>query len=126
LTWTVPCQNGITVTAAQLQHRVPCWGYVMKEADQPPTERPEQLKRHGFQSGEAQAFLTKGVKPGAVVTTPKQTSVTLRDLFNPPVHGRKVVLLGDTCDSRAIVGTVPASLTTLPTHHRQCFWGMLV
>jgi hypothetical protein len=98
----------------------------MTEANQPPTERLDELKFHGFQPGEAQAFLSKGAKPGVAVTTPKQTSVILRDLFTPPVPGRKVVLLGDTCDSRAIVGTLPPGTTTVPSHHRQCSWGMLV
>ncbi|KAL3130568.1 hypothetical protein ABBQ38_008374 [Trebouxia sp. C0009 RCD-2024] len=54
LAWTAACEGGMTVTAAQLQHRLPCWGYVFQEA-------PSQ----GLQ-------------------------------------GRKVVLLGDTCDSQAI------------------------
>ncbi len=40
LTWTIPCEDGITVTAAQLQHRVPCWGYVFQEAGLPPV--PDQ------------------------------------------------------------------------------------
>jgi ribonuclease Z len=40
LTWTIPCEDGITVTAAQLQHRVPCWGYVFQEAGVPPV--PDQ------------------------------------------------------------------------------------
>ncbi|KAL3144216.1 hypothetical protein ABBQ32_003995 [Trebouxia sp. C0010 RCD-2024] len=57
LAWTAACEGGMTVTAAQLQHRLPCWGYVFQEA-------PSQ----GLQ-------------------------------------GRKVVLLGDTCDSQAITGT---------------------
>lgn len=56
LTWTIPCEGGVTVTAAQLQHRLPCWGYVFQE-----------------------------------VASQRQL-------------GRKVVLLGDTCDSDAIVG----------------------
>ena len=50
----------MTVTAAQLQHRLPCWGYVFQE--KPPQGLP----------------------------------------------GRKVVLLGDTCDSQAITGVFRA------------------
>ncbi len=57
LVWTIPCEGGLTVTAAQLQHRLPCWGYVFQEA-----------------ASQGQ-------------------------------QGRKVVLLGDTCDSDAIIGT---------------------
>jgi len=35
-TWTcpVPLPGGLRVTAAQLQHRMPCWGYVLEEAPQ--------------------------------------------------------------------------------------------
>ncbi len=40
LTWTIPCGGGFTATAAQLQHRVPCWGYVFQEPGTPPT--PDQ------------------------------------------------------------------------------------
>ena len=56
LVWNAMTHSGLTIKAAQLQHRLPCWGYVMEEQashDQP---------------------------------------------------GRKVVLLGDTCDSQAIEG----------------------
>ena len=63
LVWTLQCGQGLsmTVRAAQLQHRLPCWGYVF-------TELPAL--------GEA---------------------------------GRKVVLLGDTCDSHAIAGSHDAT-----------------
>ena len=30
LTWTVPGAGGLRVQAAQLYHRVPCWGYVFQ------------------------------------------------------------------------------------------------
>jgi ribonuclease Z len=62
LTWTVTLPSGVRVTAAQLQHRMPCWGYVFQEP----------------------ADAAAGAPGGAV---------------RP---GRKVVLLGDTCDSGAI------------------------
>lgn len=67
LTWTLPgLSEGTAVVAAQLQHRVPCWGYVFKE-----------------------------VPPAA----------TGDDTGGTP--GRKVVLLGDTCNSGAIAGEQP-------------------
>jgi len=56
LVWTIRAEEGVVVTAAQLQHRLPCWGYVFQE------------------------------------------------MVSQRQPGRKVVLLGDTCDSEAIVG----------------------
>ena len=47
LTWTVPLDDGIIVTAAQLQHRLPCWGYVFREAGQPPLPDPAKLAASG-------------------------------------------------------------------------------
>ena len=54
MTWSTQLDNKLRVTAAQLQHRMPCWGYVFEE---PPAQ---------------------GMTP------------------------RKIVLLGDTCNSEAI------------------------
>lgn len=54
MTWSTQLDNKLRVTAAQLQHRMPCWGYVFEE---PPAQ---------------------GINP------------------------RKIVLLGDTCNSEAI------------------------
>ena len=104
LTWTIACDFGVTVTAAQLQHRVPCWGYVFKEADTPPSERPGKLQECGLGPGEALAKLQQGLGPNSPVELPSGSTVLLRELLHPPVPGRKVVLLGDTCDSRAIAG----------------------
>jgi len=59
MTWTTVLPGGVRVTAAQLQHRMPCWGYVFEE--------PQE---------------------------------SLGDTLVRP--GRKMVLLGDTCDSTAI------------------------
>jgi len=54
LTWRTKLPCGVRVVAAQLQHRMPCWGYVFEEPG------------------------VEGIKP------------------------RKIVLLGDTCNSEAI------------------------
>lgn len=44
--------------------------------------------------------------PSAPVALPDGGSVPVRELVRPPRRGRKVVLLGDTCNSRAILSTV--------------------
>ena len=41
--------------------------------------------------------------PKAMVQLPSGEQVPVRSLVVPPVKGRKVVLLGDTCDSHAIL-----------------------
>lgn len=66
MTWSTQLDNKLRVTAAQLQHRMPCWGYVFEE---PPAQ---------------------GINP------------------------RKIVLLGDTCNSEAIAN--PAMGCDLLSH----------
>ena len=109
LRWTIPCDNGLQVTAAQLQHRVPCWGYVFREAPQVPRELPDKVKAAGLQPGDALAMLKQGAKPTSTVRTTSGDAVPLLSLFSPPAPGRKVVLLGDTCDSTAIEGMSTAT-----------------
>lgn len=48
LTWTLPAALGVTITAAQLDHRVPCWGYVLREHDPPLRPQHERLAEHGL------------------------------------------------------------------------------
>lgn len=108
LRWSVPCDNGIRVTAAQLRHRVPCWGYVFREATSPPKELPDKVQAVGMKPGDALAMLKQGAKPSQKVQTTAGDSVPLLSLFSPPAPGRKVVLLGDTCDSTAIEGMSPS------------------
>ncbi len=92
------------VTAAQLQHRVPCWGYVFREAPIPPRELPGKVQAAGLQPGDALAMLKQGLKPSSTVQTTSGETLPLLSLFSPPAPGRKVVLLGDTCDSAPIEG----------------------
>lgn len=33
LSWAIPCGPGLSVTAAGLEHRLPCWGYTFREHD---------------------------------------------------------------------------------------------
>ena len=80
LTWTVPCDDGIIVTAAQLQHRLPCWGYVFREAGQPPLPDPAKLAASG--ATEVRASLAH--EYGVTGTLSKQ---------NLPASSRRLMLL---------------------------------
>lgn len=46
--------------------------------------------------------------PKAMVQLPSGEQVPVKSLVVPPVKGRKVVLLGDTCDSQAILSESPS------------------
>ncbi|KAK9825701.1 hypothetical protein WJX81_007988 [Elliptochloris bilobata] len=103
LTWTLPAALGVTVVAAQLEHRVPCWGYVLQEHD--PPARPDHARMaelHVSAAAVEEAVNHGG--PDAPVQLPSGQALPTRKLMSPPWRGRKVVLLGDTCNSEAIVG----------------------
>ena len=56
-----------------------------------------------------QSAIVKG--PQATVELPSGELVPVKSLVIPPVKGRKVVLLGDTCDSHAILSApLPPSI----------------
>ncbi|CAD7701722.1 unnamed protein product [Ostreobium quekettii] len=90
--WVIPCEEGITVTAAQLQHRVPCWGYIMSEEEYIPSDWEVQLEK---KRREKQRAELPDPPPGVLWVDP-DPGTALR------VPGRKVVLLGDTCNSDAL------------------------
>ncbi|CAL8470437.1 g9979 [Coccomyxa elongata] len=101
LTWTIPCGGGFVATAAQLQHRVPCWGYVFQEPGAPPTPDQALMASAGVTEEVVRSAMQRG--PSAPVELPDGSSLPVRKLVRPPRRGRKVVLLGDTCNSRAIL-----------------------
>lgn len=86
LTWSVRLPGGLLVAAAQLQHRVPCWGYVFQE---PPAAVPPPAD--ATPAGDAAA----GARHGAEAAAGGQGQLWVR-------RGRKLVILGDTCESSAI------------------------
>jgi len=77
LFWELPVSH-MRVRAAQLQHRVPCWGYVLEEYPQ---------REQGIEEGASTT--------GSSDESPDQAG-------QRPPRGRKVVLLGDTINSNPI------------------------
>lgn len=96
LTWTVAAPGGVRVVAAQLQHRIPCWGYVFEEPAQrvpPPAGRGAGSNSSSNGSGRSGSAEQSVVAGGAEQHSGEEAWVR---------RGRKLVVLGDTCDSRAI------------------------
>ena len=78
-----------------LKHRIPSFGYVVKEKNSIGTLDVAKAKRLGLQPGPIFARL----KSGHEVTTPQGRVITPREVTGPPIQGRKVVVMGDTSDS---------------------------
>jgi ribonuclease Z len=88
----------LTVWAAPLRHRVPCVGYVVAEADAPGRLQPEAAAALGLHPGS----LFRDLKRGLSVEAPGGNTVRPDDVMLPPRPGRKICVLGDTCDSSGI------------------------
>jgi ribonuclease Z len=91
--------EAIEVVACPLKHRVDCWGYVIKEKDQPGKMDMEKVKSLGLPVGP----ILKELKNGKTIQSPSTGEVIKpEDVLGPAKPGRKVVILGDTCDNRWI------------------------
>lgn len=88
----------MVVNAGALRHRVACFGYVIQENDQPGRLDPNACEALGLPPGP----LYKDLKNGLPVTMPDGRIISPEQVVGAPRPGRKVVVLGDTCDSRAI------------------------
>ena len=76
LTWTLPAALGVTVIAAQLEHRVPCWGYVLQEHDPPARPNPARL-------AEMRVSAVRPLRPHGHMTAPWRLAHT-----SPDTHKR--------------------------------------
>ena len=83
------------VSAAILKHRVPCYGYVIQEADTPGRLNAALLKSKGIPPGPLYAK----IKNGECLFAKDGSKILPEDVLSPPCPGRKVVILGDTCNS---------------------------
>ncbi|QDZ26086.1 ribonuclease BN [Chloropicon primus] len=89
--------EAIEVVACPLKHRVDCWGYVIKEKDQPGKMDTEKVKMLGLRKGP----ILKDLKNGETVQCPNTGKwIKPEDVLGPSKPGRKVVILGDTSDNR--------------------------
>ena len=90
-----PSEGGLVVRAAPLRHPVPCFGYVVDEPDQAGRMDVEKATALGLPPGR----LYKKLKNGECVETPDGRVIRPEQVLGPDRPGRRLCLLGDTCDS---------------------------
>ncbi|XP_061176244.1 zinc phosphodiesterase ELAC protein 1-like [Saccostrea echinata] len=96
--WTLYSNDKISVKAVYLQHRIPSFGFCVHEASSPGKLDISRLTLQGVKPGP----WCKEVKEGKVVTLPDGRKIDPADVVGPPKPGRKVIILGDTCNSSEI------------------------
>ena len=112
--WQVEDEEDVKVYAAPMSHGIPCVGYVVEELPRPGRLRNElvepmvkrnfaALKEAGFRAPLKAMAVIKNLPEGSAFTFPDGTVVTQEEALEPPRPGRKVVICGDTADSRALL-----------------------
>jgi len=106
--WNLFSEKGLTVSAAALKHRIPSFGFIIKEKDSPGRLNTEKLSELGISAGPIYGKL----KAGQVVTLDSGQVLQPKDYLGAPVGGRRIAICGDTCDSNELV-TAAQSLDLL-------------
>lgn len=101
----------LSVQAAPMQHTVPCVGYVVREKDRIGRLQVEKVlelvQANKIELGKLPAFhgdgmralaALKALKNDETFTFPDGTKVKGSDIVDPPRVGRKIVVMGDTCN----------------------------
>lgn len=96
--WTAYNDGTLCVRATVLRHPVPCFGYVIDECDAAGRLDPDKCQELGLPPGKEYAKLKEGLS----VTTKDGRVICPEDVIGKPRPGRRLVHLGDTCDSSAI------------------------
>ncbi|XP_022286294.2 zinc phosphodiesterase ELAC protein 1-like [Crassostrea virginica] len=97
--WTLYTSEKISVKAVYLKHRIPSFGFCVQETSSPGKLDISKLTLQGVKPGP----WCKEVKEGRAVTLPDGRKIDPADVVGPPKPGRKVIIMGDTCDSSEIL-----------------------
>lgn len=104
--------DDLCITAAAMQHTVPCVGYVVTEKHKTGRLRLDAVKdivdknfdglSKIFRNPMKVYATLKTLKAAETFTFPDGTVVSAEDVLDPPRKGRKVVIMGDTCSGDSI------------------------
>eukprot|EP00596_Hydrurales_sp_CCMP1899_P010460 CAMPEP_0119051144 /NCGR_PEP_ID=MMETSP1177-20130426/72861_1 /TAXON_ID=2985 /ORGANISM="Ochromonas sp, Strain CCMP1899" /LENGTH=323 /DNA_ID=CAMNT_0007030253 /DNA_START=659 /DNA_END=1630 /DNA_ORIENTATION=- len=97
-TWTLVDDDRCQVTAGLIAHRIPCFGFVVKEVDKAGPLLPEECAKRKVHQGH---FID--LKLGKNISLSDGTVIYSRDVTGPSIKGRKLVVLGDTSDASNMI-----------------------
>jgi ribonuclease Z len=95
---TLMRMNGWDVSAHPIAHRIPCFGYNLRENPRP--GRFDLVKAKALNIPEGPLF--RQLQMGHAAQLPDGRIIAAQDVCDPPRPGRHVVLLGDTVDATGI------------------------
>ena len=93
--WSLHQDKMLRVEAAVLRHRIPSFGFVITERSSPGRLDTEKLAVLGILPGPIYGKL----KSGQAVTLDSGQRLEPDQFLGPSLPGRKLAILGDTCDS---------------------------
>lgn len=93
--WNVFEDSKYTVKAAKIDHSVQTFGFVVEEKPFPGRFNVEKAQSLGLEPGPAYRKLIQGCP----VELPDGSVIEPQDVVGDPVTGRKVAILGDTCNA---------------------------
>lgn len=97
--WSVVDDPRVNVKAGLISHRIPSFGFIIKETDQVGSLDGSKCKALGMKNDSSHASLYKELKAGNDVVLENETIIKAKDVLGPAITGRKVVILGDTSDA---------------------------
>eukprot|EP01135_Chromosphaera_perkinsii_P006654 Nk52_evm56s554 gene=Nk52_evmTU56s554 len=89
--------DGISVAAYTLEHRVPCWGYILQEPEKRGKINMKKAKEYGLKG----KMIGDIVKEGELSIEGK--TIKLEDVSDEARPGKKIILLGDTSNSNEML-----------------------
>lgn len=105
--------NYLKVRAAPLRHTIPCVGYVIEDLEfkernlkvdslKEIVDRNSKALKDLYRVKERVYHVLKQLRENESFTFPDGTLVKAEDILHDPLQSRKIVILGDTCDSSKI------------------------
>ncbi|XP_069675573.1 zinc phosphodiesterase ELAC protein 1-like [Periplaneta americana] len=104
-TWNVLDNQKVSVKAGPVKHSIPSFGFVVAEQDLPGKLDVQRLRQLEVPPGPMYAL----IKKGEAVTLPSGEVLDPSEVLGPPKRGRKITVLGDTCDSSKMEGIAKCS-----------------
>ena len=96
--WHLFSDKKFEVKAVWLKHRVPSFGFMIQESSFPGKLDPKKAISKGLKPGPEYAKL----KAGESVKLPSGQEIHPEDVVGPPRPGRKILIMGDSCDSTQV------------------------